>query len=242
MVKIFFRNFFRAILFSVLTVIIGGIASLIIDRLAWLVATDLFKVEYPILVSIIIGFILGFPAALLVTVFSGKWLNNDSLYVAKKPFPIAAYVIGLLLISGTVVVASAYCLITGYGAMAAALAKSNDFLVLPFIFAILPSSQIYFFVYMIKEYRCEMCEKCGRIFCIDFKNTGYVVHTKTKYKTETHKENVGAIYAGDTKIADVNANVTTGRYVKSGVGAHTYEGNCVCCGEKHYRAKLPMDT
>lgn len=249
MFKIFLKNFFRALLTAVVVALVAGVLTIIITVVAELVGemvaelqkkADTFEVTAMafLIIDCVAAAIVSFLWFALMSV-KGNWFFSGANDCVKHP-PIVIF--GILLIIVVPLAIAGVCgwmLYTGYdrliAGIAAASGEENPFTIHMVLLAVLPAvavSQLGFAIAMTVHYKgCQIC-RCGRMFCIDYNLTDVSSYSKTKYKTKTTREKVGTISAGDTKIADVTADVTRGHYETTTITHNHYDGRCIKCGRE----------
>ncbi len=252
MIRIFFKNLFRSILTSIIVAIVTIIVTIIITAAAELIGEmiatlqnkpDTFEITP--LANVIIDSIVAAVASFLwfsIGMVTGEWFFSGVNDCVKRPPHAFFGVLMLLIIPVLIGGASAYMMYTGYGKLISAMEAAtqrdeflNIYLLLFELFPAVTVSQVMYFFAMLIHYKgCQICKKCGRMFCISYGYTGHSTYKETKYKTKTSKETVGSISAGGTKIADVTANVTRGHYETTTTSTDHYKGRCIRCGDDSY--------
>ena len=258
MIWIFIKNFLRSVgtvvVVTVVTFILTMIVSMIWNPVAeflnsfaeGFLAMDPFAHKMGVLDYMIVSGIIG-------TICSVIWLwlgtFNDWFYNGKtdcvRHCPHTFFgVIWILILPLAFTCIIIWMSISGYDSMVVLFEKVQNtgkgsiFELLPIILPTVAASQICYAVAITAHYlKWQRCSQCKRMFCINYYFTGSENWSETKYKTKKEKQNLGALYANDIKIADVQGNVSRTYETTLQYQRNDYGGVCNHCGGVGFKSK-----
>lgn len=236
MTKIIFKNIFLSLLTSVITFIVTIILMVFVDGIIigefghFLSITKLSPLAF-----LIISSVVAFIVSALYVIMTYSHLMTGEKECCKRPPLIIVGFLCIFLIFIAFGGVSGLFLYLYYDKIAVAITANGEEaagykVILIFLSSITVSQACYFIGKVISCCEWQVCRRCGRMFCFEYEFKNKEEWDETRYKTSTHKENIGSISMGDRKVADITGNVTTGHYETTHYVRTNYNGRCKCCG------------